>query len=315
MTGFDLPSDRRRELAALLADGIRFGAEYPSAADYLTVAPRLGGSGDESADRDFDLRMLHYLAGGDSANPYWDVVAPAVTERNGRRVVTGGAPTGSARLGYAQTVLQAAYAYAIPAPETLAWVAAVCAGRPVLEIGAGRGYWAHQLTRQGLHVVAVDSQPPQWQDNPSFPAVSGLPVSWHPIAHPDELPGEWHSSESSESGDRLPDARGGILPESRGTGPAESQVGGPAEWRGSVLLLCWPPGWGSPMASRALARFAAAGGADVVYIGEPRGGRTGDDAFFEMLGTGWELTGADPDFVSWWNLSDRAEHWTVRPLA
>ncbi|WP_319943799.1 methyltransferase domain-containing protein [Nocardia aurantia] len=274
MTGFRLPPDRRAELAALLTDGVRFGAEYPSAADYLAVSPRLNGSGDEAADHEFDLRMLHYLTGGESSNPYWDIVAPAITVGDGRRrTITGGAPAGSARLGYAQTVLQAAYAYAVPAPETLTWVATVCAGRPILEIGAGRGYWAHQLARRGLEVVAADSQPPQWQDNPSFPAVSGLPVAWHPIAHPDELAGEWS---------------------------------------GSVLLLCWPPGWGAPMASRALATFRAAGGTDLIYIGEPRGGRTGDDAFFEMLGAGWQLAGADPDFVSWWNLRDRAEHWTVR---
>lgn len=151
MTELVLTAERRNELAALLDDDQRLRAEYPKVDEYLDMAPRLPGTGDDRADAAFDLRFVHYVTGGSaqSANPYWDIVAPSVFEHEGSRVVNGGRPDGSARLAYAQVLLQAIYAYAIPSPETLEWISRFCAGRPVVELGAGRGYWAAQLTLSG----------------------------------------------------------------------------------------------------------------------------------------------------------------------
>ena len=70
-----------------------------------------------------------------SDNPYWATVGPSVFDHDGRRVVNGGDPQGSARLGYAEMFLQAAYSYAIPSPETIRWVAEFSDGRPILERG------------------------------------------------------------------------------------------------------------------------------------------------------------------------------------
>ncbi|WP_280269473.1 class I SAM-dependent methyltransferase [Nocardia wallacei] len=278
MTGFTLSPARRDELAELLDDAPRFEAEYPGVAEYLALSPRLSGTGDEDADAAFDLRMLHYLTGGDSDNPYWDIVAPSVhtgpPQRGGRREVNGGSDSGSTRLRYAQTVLQAVYTYAIPSPHTLEWVARTCDGRRVLDIGAGRGYWAHQLDRIGVPVLAYDSEPPQRQRNMCFPATPGQPVTWHPVGDLDDLAA--------------------------------------APWSGSVLLLCWPPGWGDAMASQLLTEFRGAGGEQLIYIGEPPGGKTGDDAFFDLLGTGWRIADTDANFVPWWNLNDSAQHWVPR---
>ncbi|WP_280383081.1 hypothetical protein [Nocardia wallacei] len=81
---------------------------------------------------------------------------------------------------------------------------------------------------------------------------------------------------------------------------------------GDMLFLCWPPGWGNAMASEALAAFEAAGGDRMVYIGEPKGGKTGDDAFFDALAARWVLESEDAQFVSWWNLADRAQCWIRR---
>ncbi|MFE5284672.1 hypothetical protein ACFRAQ_06830 [Nocardia sp. NPDC056611] len=97
------------------------------------------GTGDDAA---FDLRLVHYLTSGESRNPYWDTVAASVGERDGRRVVNGGKTSGSGRLAYAQSILRAAYAYTIPSPRTIAWVREFCGTRTVVELGAGRGYWA-----------------------------------------------------------------------------------------------------------------------------------------------------------------------------
>ncbi|MFI1913632.1 hypothetical protein [Nocardia sp. NPDC020380] len=278
MTDLVLSAERRSWLAELLGDEKRLRAEYPRVAEYLETAGMLPGSGDERADAAFDLRMVHYLTGGESetGNPYWDIVGPAVFEQEGCRVVNGGRVKGSARLGFAQTILQAAYAYAIPSPETLGWVSGFCAGRPLVELGAGRGYWAAQLARAGVRVDAYDFEPPDAAENVSFPSAQGQPDVWYPVGDVARF------TERSHAG---------------------------ADY---VLMLCWPPGWGNTMASDSLAEFARAGGERLVFIGEPKGGKTGNDAFFDALAAGWEPAAQDARYVSWWNLSDVAQGWVRR---
>ncbi|WP_280268686.1 hypothetical protein [Nocardia wallacei] len=277
MAELALTADRREELAALLGDEQRLKTDYPKVAEYLDTAPMLPGTGDERADAAFDLRFVHYMTGDRSisANPYWDIVAPSVFEHEGRRVVNGGRQQGSARLGFAQTILQAAYAYAIPSPATVEWMASVCDGRRTVDLGAGRGYWAAQLARAGLNIEAYDSQPPDRTVNASFAEAAGQTDVWHDVGDLREF--------------------------------ASRSVGAD-----DVLFLCWPPGWGDAMASEALAAFEAAGGDRLVYIGEPKGGKTGDAAFFDALAAGWVLESEDTQFVSWWNLADRAQCWIRR---
>lgn len=238
----------------------------------------LPGTGDQQADAAFDLKFVHYMTGGasSSGNPYWDIVESAVSERDGRWVVDGGKPSGSARLAFAQTILQAAYAYAIPSPETVAWIREFCEAGPVVELGAGRGYWAAQLEHAGVKVDAFDSEPPDITDNISFPGAAGQRDIWHSVG---DL--EQYSARTAGNADH-------------------------------TLLMCWPPGWGNPMASEALARFAAHGGQRLIFIGEPKGGKTGDDAFFDALSEDWEIKSTSPQYVSWWNLSDVAQGWVRR---
>jgi hypothetical protein len=188
--------------------------------------------------------------------------------------VNGGRQKGSARLGFAQTILQAAYAYAVPSPQTLDWVEKFSEGHKVLELGAGRGYWAAQLARRGVDVVAFDSEPPDKESNMSFPGATGQLDVWFPVSGRDEF---------------------------------DAQLNGDC-----VLFLCWPPGWGEPMASTALREFEARGGKRLIFIGEPKGGKTGDDAFFDRLSDRWALKSQDAQHVSWWNLADVAEGWVLR---
>ncbi|CAM4497390.1 class I SAM-dependent methyltransferase [Nocardia ninae] len=275
MTGLTLTltTERRTELAALLEDPQRLRLEYPKVAEYLDTAPMLPGTEDAAADAAFDLRLVHYMTGGvsDSGNPYWDIVAPSVGDDNGRRVVNGGRQNGSARLAFAQTILQAVYAYAVPSPESIEWIAQFSGGQHVLELGAGRGYWAAQLATRGVDVAAFDAEPPNSTANVSFPGAAGQLDVWHAVGGLDEFD---------------------------------------AALKGNcVLFLCWPPGWGNPMASQALAAFEARGGQRLVYIGEPKGGKTGDDAFFDRLSEHWSLETADTQHVSWWNLADVAQGW------
>ncbi|MDG4790000.1 hypothetical protein O7626_29450 [Micromonospora sp. WMMD1102] len=273
-----LTTERRDELLALLNDQQLLRARYPKVAEYVETAPMLSGTSDQQADAAFDLRFVHYLAGGESAtgNPYWDIVEPSVFVHEDRRVVNGGNARGSARLAFAQMILQAHYAYAIPSPETIEWCSQFCGDRPILELGAGRGYWAAQLTRAGLAVRAFDSEPPDRAQNVSFPRASGQPDTWHDVGDLPDFTSRLHNASDE------------------------------------VLFLCWPPGWGDTMASDALVAFERARGQRLIFIGEPRGGKTGDDAFFERLTTGWRMESQDESYVSWWNLSDVAQGWVRR---
>ena len=278
MNDLPLTAERRNELAALLDNELCLRAEYPKVAEYLDMAPNLSGTGNDAHDAAFDLRFVHYVTGGKthSRNPYWDLITPSISERGGRMVVDGGRPVGSARLGFAQMLLQSIYAYAIPSPETLAWATRVCDGRPVVEVGAGRGYWAALLSSAGVEIEAYDSSPPDFHANLSFQASPGQADVWHPVSGLDAL--------SFESVARVD----------------------------QVLFLCWPPGWEDRMASSALSAFEHAGGSRLIYIGEPRGGKTGDAAFFDRLSTKWELQSQDAHYVSWWNLNDVAQSWVKR---
>lgn len=272
-----LTAERRGELAALLDDEQRLRAQYPKVADYLDMAERLPGSGDSQADRAFDLRFVHYMTGGvtQSSNPYWDIVEPAVSEYEGRRVIDLGNPNGSARLAYAQLILQSAYAFAVPSPQTIEWMVSFCADAPIVELGAGRGYWAAQLQRAGLIVDAYDSDPPATVENVVFPRANGQVDAWYPVG------------DLSGYADRVRRASD------------------------SVLFLCWPPGWGVTMASQALAQFEQIGGQRLVFIGQEQGGQTGDAAFFEALSR-WQLESIAPDHVSWWKSLDVAQGWVRR---
>lgn len=283
MIGVRFTSERREQLAALLDhDGAALEAGYPQVAEYMRTAARLPATSDPDADAALDLRVLHYMTGGESTNPYWDIVAPATTPIDaGRRAVDGGNPRGSARLGLAQTLLHAAYAYAVPSPETLQWIAAITADRPVVEIGAGRGYWAHQLALHGVDVTAYDRHPPGGHtSNTWFPAMPGLPHQWHPVGGLRDLATMRRSARQAT--------------------PVVAQ---------HVLFLCWPPAWEHPMARNALAAYERIGGDQIVYIGEHGGGRCADEHFFNALDTGWELASEDTAYVKWWNLNDVAQLW------
>jgi hypothetical protein len=275
MGDLELTADRRRELVALLDDSEQMKAAYPKVAEYLDLAPHLAGTGNPQTDAEFELKFLHYMIDdGSSANPYWEIVAPLATVRGDRRVLDGGNPEGAQRIGFAQTILHEIFAYAVPSPETIGWMVEQCAQRRVLEVGAGRGYWAAQLSTAGLEVEAFDIQPPDKLDNPSFPRKGKHRQTWYDVRN------------SSQFSERLQHASD------------------------SVLFMCWPPGWGDDMASSSLRQFEDSGGTRLIYIGEPKGGKTANDSFFSTLSTHWDLKSEDSQYVAWWNLNDQAQLWT-----
>ena len=57
----------------------------------------------------------------------------------------------------------AAYAWAVP---TLAVLKRIAALGPLLEVGAGNGYWASELARLGVDIIATDARADGWQHSP-----------------------------------------------------------------------------------------------------------------------------------------------------
>ena len=126
---------------------------------------------------------------------------------------------------------QRCYAWAIPSPEALETLAALA---PIVEIGAGGGYWAHLLRELGVDIVCYDQAPPSLGFNG---------YARRAFTH--------------------------------------VQVGSPCslmDHHQCTLFLCWPPM--SKMARDAVQFFE---GRRVVYVGEPYGGMTADDEFFDIL--------------------------------
>ncbi|MFH0245875.1 hypothetical protein ACGRHY_26460 [Streptomyces sp. HK10] len=82
-------------------------------------------------------------------NPYWELVERLPWESDG----DGSPPQPYAR---DRRTHCAHYSWAIPTPSTLRWIRQAVS-RPVLEVGAGGGYWARQLQQLGMDVLPTDA--------------------------------------------------------------------------------------------------------------------------------------------------------------
>lgn len=132
------------------------------------------------------------------------------------------------------------YAFSIPTIEVIEEIAA---SSPLIEIGAGGGYWARCLRDAGADIIAYDKRPPGEED----------PWDWR-------SGNQWFDDTwlNVQEGD---EAMAGRYPE-------------------RTLLLCWPP-IHDPMALNALRRYRKAGGTRMIFIGAR--GSSADDAFFREL--------------------------------
>lgn len=149
------------------------------------------------------------------------------------------------------------WAWAVPTAEVIHRIAAL---GPVVEVGAGTGYWARLLADAGADVVAYDAQPPKLLegviDVPPRSTTTDVEFNW------------WHHHARCWF-----DVHVGL-----------AEVAG--EHPDRTLLICWPP-FDTPLARDALTAYVEAGGTRVVYVGEGASGCTGDDEFHGMIDSWW----------------------------
>jgi len=154
------------------------------------------------------------------------------------------------------------YSWAIPNAEALDTIASF---GPIVEMGAGTGYWAALLRARGVRVDAFDIEPPTF-DGSRKNHYHDATRTWTHVTR---------GSVEKLSAPALAVPLGGYL---RGR-LVRDRLG--VDKR--TLMLCWPP-YSDSFASKALAAFR---GNRVVYIGEGGRGCTGDDAFHETLDRDW----------------------------
>lgn len=149
------------------------------------------------------------------------------------------------------------YSWAIPSHEAIKWI--VDRTKSIVEIGAGRGYWASLLHQAGAEVFAYDT------------AVSKSRMGKN----------GWHNPRSRFAPDYLssPESESGTLfyPVKRG-GPIRV-----TDHPDSTLMLCWPP-HSSRMARQCLKFYQ---GNRLIYIGE-WDGCCADSKFFQQLEAEWK---------------------------
>lgn len=136
------------------------------------------------------------------------------------------------------------YAFSIPTIDVLRLITDYS---PLIELGAGNGYWAWCLNQLGADIICFDLHPPQealpwpwgsWEDENIW-----FDSEWYPVNGGDEKVVQHHGTRT--------------------------------------LLLCWPV-FHTPMASTTLDFYLLSGGTSLIYIGDNKS--CGDVRFHEMLG-------------------------------
>lgn len=226
------------------------------------------------------------------------------------------------------------YSWAIPSPSSIAFILERLGGRPVIEIGAGTGYWLWLLAQHGIDVRGYDKAPPRRGQNSyhcQYAKVSRR-LTDEEYATTMAAAEVWREGvriidELIEQGvgNDLPRLTIPELPQRNDVveysdpdgnpGPEYVHIisGGPEALhrqknQGRVLLLSWPP-YDTAMGSKVLSAYH---GDDLFYIGEGRGGCTGDDEMHEILASQWELVDMCRQHENWSGIHDRLRYYRRR---
>ncbi|MCW2935172.1 MAG: hypothetical protein JWM19_6134 [Actinomycetia bacterium] len=249
-----------------------FTARYP-----WTVRPELcGGTITTEEDwaegtrrlRDYhgqlaSARRLRHLRPGE--NPYLELVHVLA---GGPRLAWAALPGGLRNvldLTAHRKELAAIFAWAIPDEAALAALGQL---GPLLECGAGTGYWAAVLSDYGADIVASD--------------LAGVPRSGPPYA-----------------GDGSPARNSGHRPWADVL--AFDALSAVRAHPDRVLFLCWPPFDEDAVSYAALRAYP---GSTLAYIGEGHGGPTGTVRFHRELAANWGIV-EQAALPTWPGLRDR----------
>lgn len=257
-----------------------FTERYP-----WTVRPELCGGAITTKDdwQEGMLRLRDYhgqltaarrqraLRPGD--NPYLDLVQVL----GGARVSGGWAVSrGLAHvldLPARRQELAAVFSWAIPGPAALE---AVARHGPLLECGAGTGYWAALLGARGADVLATDIAPP----------------GPRPAATPATRANEFHGGRRPWTGVlRLDSVRAVRAHPDR------------------ILFLCWPPFDDDRVSYAALRAYR---GPVLAYLGDGPGGATGTARFHQELALNW-TPAEQVALPNWPGLRDRLTVYARNP--
>lgn len=166
--------------------------------------------------------------------------------------------------------LVARYSWAIPNRRALRALAVVA---PLVEIGAGTGYWSFLLRQMGVDILAYDANPPL---------------------------DEAHTNEYSRNGLAVGQVWTEVLP----GGPEQAAL-----HSDRTLFLCWPPSY-DPMGFDALSAYRQAGGRLLAYVGDFTPA-CGDEAFREALREQWVMI-AGMNIPRWYAMKDSLTFWKPR---
>lgn len=159
------------------------------------------------------------------------------------------------------------YSFAVPDDEAIGSIAGL--KMPVMEFGAGTGYWAWMLSQAGVDVMAFDILPP------------GIP----------ETQNGYHFEKTFHE----------VYP-----GDGSEFLKACKFCNEFALMLCWPD-LDTSFAHDTLKAYQDRGGQTFIYIGEGPGGCTADDEFFELLSCGdWSLD-IEVDIPQWGGIRDYLE--------
>lgn len=273
-------------------------------------------------------------------NPMWEIVRQIP---DGSGYGTGWHPTTTGLVYDGQewqrladlpsrTFLCRAYSWAVPCPDALDWMDRTLDGRPVVEVGAGMGYWAWQLTQLGVDVVAYDLHPPDTHFNGYHAPLKRM---WHEYTDEDRRRHKRWWNQAREMYAALEEAYK-LMPEMVPPKPLPYErelIGGEwmekpdTQWRAApffpvqqggvevaarhperVLFLCWPP-YDQDMGVNALRAYT---GDSLLFIGEGDGGCTGDSELFQVLDEQWNLVDTCEAHVSWDAIHDGLTYWRRR---
>jgi hypothetical protein len=189
------------------------------------------------------------------------------------------------------------WGFAVPTDQALVSIAA---HSPIIEIGAGHGYWAYLLKeRFGADVRAFDPHPVETGKNGYFneKRIASTYKSNESLARLSEK--ESYLRHQYKQLDLPP-----FEPKSYVEVAQDESTSLVKHYPEAALFLCWPP-YADSMANDVLQQYT---GNRLFYIGEGEGGCTADDDFHGRLQYEWTCI-ERIRIPQWWGIHDELYHY------